>query len=348
MKIAFVVNDIMTEEDDYATIRLAHRALQKNCEISLVSIGDFDYCTNGDITARAAIPSASKYDSEKDFLADLQESYKNKRKVILNQVDVILLRADPADEIEHRPWAPNSSLLFAQLAAKSGVIVLNDPRHLTDASTKTYFQHYPKEIRPKTCITRDADMIKRFIEEQGGRGVIKPLVGSGGQGVFLIEDSSTANINQMIEITTKHGYAIVQEYLPKAVDGDLRVVTLNGSILEVDGVPACIHRFSKNGDMRSNYSAGGGYELGTLTEEARRIVEIASPQIKHDGMYLAGLDIVGDKMIEINVDSPGGIAMLDKVTGKDFSGAVIDDLVRKVQVKKNYLGLLSNRELSMF
>jgi glutathione synthase len=346
MKIAFVINDIMTEKEDYTTVHLAHRALEKGFEVSLVSLGDFDYCPDGEITAKAAKPRERKYESITSFLNDIQSSYQDDIKVQLDQMDIIMLRADPADEVEKRPWAPNSSLLFAQLAAKEGVIVLNDPRHLTDASTKTYFQHYPKVIRPKTCITRDIGMIKEFIDSEGGKAVIKPLVGSGGDGVFLIDKASTPNINQMIEATIKDGYAIVQEYLPKASEGDLRVITLNGEILKVDGVEACLHRFSESEDMRSNISAGGAFEVGELSPEERKVVELAIPQIKHDGMYLAGLDIVGDKMMEINVDSPGGIAELGEITGIDFAGAVIDDLVRKVEIRDNYQGRFTNWELS--
>jgi glutathione synthase len=347
MKIAFIINDIMSEKEDYTTICLAHKALTKGFDVSLVSLGDFDYCPNGDITAKAAKPRSLKYKNIASFLKDIQESYSDDIKVQLNKVDIIMLRADPADEVDKRPWAPNSSLLFSQLAAKEGVIVLNDPRHLTDASTKTYFQHYPKAIRPKTCITRDANMIKKFIEDEGGKAVIKPLVGSGGHGVFLVDKASTPNINQMIEATVKDGYAIVQEYLPKAAEGDLRVITLNGEILKVDGVEAVVHRFSKTEDMRSNISAGGGFEVGELPPEGRKVVELAIPQIKHDGMYLAGLDIVGDKMMEINVDSTGGIAELDELTGIDFSGAIIDDLIRKIEVRDNYQGYFSNSEISI-
>jgi glutathione synthase len=347
MKIAFIINDIITEKENYTTICLAHKALIKGFDVSLVSLGDFNYCPNGDISATAAKPRSSKYKNIASFLKDIQESYSDDIKVQLNKVDIIMLRADPADEVDKRPWAPNSSLLFSQLAVKEGVIVLNDPRHLTDASTKTYFQHYPKAIRPKTCITRDAKMIKKFIEDEGGKAVIKPLVGSGGHGVFLVDKASTPNINQMIEATVKEGYAIVQEYLPKASQGDLRVITLNGEILKVDGVEAVVHRFSKTDDMRSNISAGGGFEVGELTPEGRKVVELAIPQIKHDGMYLAGLDIVGDKMMEINVDSTGGIAELDELTGIDFSGAIIDDLIRKIEIRDNYQGCFSNSEISI-
>ncbi len=270
-----------------------------------------------------------------------------RKKSVINEADVLLLRADPADEINSRPWAPGSSLLFAQLAVKMGVIVLNDPHHLTDACNKTYFQQYPKSVRPRTCITRDPETIKKFIESEKGRAVIKPLQGSGGHGVFIINESYGANINQIIEATTRDGYAIIQEYIPEAANGDLRLITLNGRPLKVDGVYACFHRFNKTEDMRSNITAGGSVEMAEPPAEALEIAEVVGPQLKHDGMYLAGLDIVHDKMIEVNVDTPGGINMAEDLTGKDFSGAIINDFERKVRLRKHYKGYLSNRDIAI-
>lgn len=347
MKLTFVINDIQTEQDWYTTVRLANRALKDNHQIALVSLVDLNYNASGQITAKSYLPKAEKYDSDADLLAELQSSEARVETLELSKSDVILLRADPANEVIKRPWAPNSSLLFAQVAARAGAIVLNDPYHLTDASNKTYYQRYPQSIRPRTCITRDEAMIKKFIEEQGGKAVIKPLVGSGGQGVFLIDETTGGNINQIIETTIRDGYAIVQEYLPRAADGDLRLITLNGAPLQVDGVYGCLRRYNETDDIRSNIHAGGAFELSEPTAEALKIAAIAGPQLKHDGMYLAGLDIVGDKMMEANVDSPGGINMLEDLSGKDFSGAIINDLLRKVELRRDYPGYLNNREIAI-
>lgn len=259
----------------------------------------------------------------------------------------MLLRSDPADEVIFRPWSPNSGLLFAQLAVHAGVIVLNDPTHLTDASNKTYFQQYPEAVRPRTCISRHVEDIKRFIDEEEGRAVIKPLQGSGGHGVFVITESSTGNLNQMIEATTRDGYAIVQEYLPRASEGDLRLLTLNGRPLCIDGTYACFRRFNDSGDARSNISCGGKFEMAEPDADALQVAQIVAPKLIHDGMYLAGLDIVGDKMMEINVDTPGGVNTADDLTGKDFSGAIIQDLERKVRLRNNYDGRLRNTEVAM-
>jgi glutathione synthase len=347
MKIGFVINDMATEKNNYTTIRLARTAVNRGHQVALIGLGNFIYDANGTVRAKANVPRHEHYEDDDALLADLQGDGAEIQRISVEELDVLLLRSDPAEEVVDRPWAPNSGLLFAQLAALKHVIVLNDPTHLTDASNKTYFQHFPEEVRPVTCITLDADEIKSFIKSHDGYGVIKPLQGSGGQSVFVVTPDSDANLNQMIDAVTRDGYAIAQEYLPKAVDGDLRLLTLNGRPLCVDGHYACFRRYNDSGDARSNITAGGKIEMAVPDEDALRLAEIVAPKLMRDGMYLAGLDIVGDKMMEINVDTPGGINMAEELTGADFSGYIIADLERKVRLREQYNRTLTNAELAM-
>ena len=347
IKLGFVVNDVATEKNNYTTIRIARTAVNRGHQVALIGLGDFIYDANGTVRARAHVPRESHYADDDALLADLQGPDAEIHRISVEDLDVLMLRSDPAEEVVERPWAPNSGLLFAQLAALKHVIVLNDPTHLTDASNKTYFQHFPEEVRPVTCITLDADEIKSFIQSHDGYGVIKPLQGSGGQSVFVVTPDSGANLNQMIEAVTRDGYAIVQEYLPRAVDGDLRLLTLNGRPLCVDGKYACFRRYNDSGDARSNITAGGKIDMAVPDEDALRLAEIVAPKLMRDGMYLAGLDIVGDKMMEINVDTPGGINMAEELTGVDFSGHIVSDLERKVRLRDQYNRTLTNNELAM-
>ena len=347
MKLTFVINDIATEKDNYTTIRLTRRATEMGHEVSLVSLVDLTYQPDGSISATGVLPSRTDCKDDAETLADLQREDARRETITLSDADVVMLRADPADEMLSRPWAHSSSLLFAQILTRHGVVVLNDPFRLTDASNKTYFQHYPGTIRPRTLISRDEAAIMKFIEDEGGKAVIKPLQGSGGHGVFVITEGLGSNTSQMIEATLRDGYAIVQEYLPKAAEGDLRLITLNGRPLKVDDVHACIRRYNDSGDARSNISAGGKVEIVEPDEAALRVAEMAGPKLIRDGMYLAGLDIVGDKMMEINVDTPGGICMIEDLTGKDFSGAIIRDLEHKVRMRACYGATLGHHDLAI-
>lgn len=345
--IAFVVNDVATEKDDYSTIRLARRAVARGHRVALIGLGDFIYDWQDGICAMATISKVAEFDDDTAYLAHLQDPEKKRERIKLADYDILMLRGDPAEELTTRSWAPSSSLLFAQLASLGDTIVLNDPKNLTDAVNKTYFQFFPEAVRPSTTITRENAEVHRFLEAHGGKGVIKPLQGSGGQGVFIIDDDNRQNLNQIIEAVTRDGYAIVQEYLPAAAQGDLRMITLNGRPLKVDGTYACIHRFSQTEDHRSNISAGGGMEMSVPDAAALRIAEIVGPKLIDDGMYFAGLDIAGDKMMEVNVDTPGALNFIDDLSGIDFSGVVISDLERKVRLRRQYGGTLTNRQLAV-
>lgn len=347
IKIGFVINDMATEKNNFTTIRLARTAINRGHEVALIGLAGFIYDIDGSICAHAHVPRKTQYKDDNALLADLQDKKAKIKRISVDALDVLMLRSDPADEVVERPWAPNSGLLFAQLAALKHVIVLNDPTHLTDASNKTYFQHFPEEVRPRTCITLDPQVIKDFIAGHGGCGVIKPLQGSGGQSVFVVTPESGGNLNQMIDAVTRDGYAIVQEYLPKAADGDLRLLMLNGRPLRVEGTYACIRRYNDSGDARSNITAGGKSELATPDEDALHLAEVVGPKLMRDGMYLAGLDIVGNKMMEINVDTPGGINFIDDLTGIDFSGVIVSDLERKTRLRDLYNHTLTNTELAM-
>ncbi len=347
IKLAFVVNDVATEQDNYTTIRLARKAVARGHQVALIGLGDFIYDWEDGICAMATLSKIETFDDDTVYLAHLQESERERTRIELSEYDVLMLRSDPAEELVSRSWAPSSSLLFAQLASLGRTIVLNDPRHLTDAVNKTYFQGFPESVRPQTTITREPDEVRRFLDAHGGKGVIKPLQGSGGQGVFIIDKESGQNLNQITEAVIRDGYAIVQEYLPAAKDGDLRMITLNGRPLKVDDTYACLHRFSQTEDHRSNISAGGGVEMQAPGEAALAIAEIVGPKLIDDGMYLTGLDVAGDKMMELNVDTPGGISFMEDLSGVDFCGAIIDDLERKVRLQRQYGGSLTNRQLAV-
>src|SRR5690606_10485886 len=347
LRLGFVVNDVATEQENYTTIRLARTAARLGHEVALIGLDAFIYDANGAVCAHATLPSRRDYASDADLLAELHGQDATAGRINVEELDVLLLRSDPAEEQVDRPWAPTSALLFAQLVTRRGVIVCNDPFHLTNASNKTYFQHFPEEVRPLTCISRDPAELRAFISAQGDRGVIKPLQGSGGHGVFVIRDGDAANINQMIEAATRDGYAIAQEYLPQAAEGDLRLIPLNGRPLQVNGQYACFRRYNDSGDARSNISAGGKVELVEPGADALRLAEIVAPKLSRDGMTLAGLDIVGDRLMEVNVDTPGGITMAEDLSGVDFSGHIIEDLARKVRLRERYRGILANVELAV-
>ena len=348
MKIGFLVNDIRTEQPGYTTTRLAMTALAMDHEPWILSTGNFVYAPNGEILARArTAPKGKKaYRSLKSFLSDIQSDKARSERISLDEIDVLLLRNDPSEDAGDRPWAQTSGILFGQLAAARGVLVVNDPAHLANALDKTYFQQFPEEVRPRTSISRDPEEVKRFVEEQKGTAVIKPLQGSGGHSVFLVRPDDKPNLNQMIEAVMRDGYVMVQEYLPAASEGDVRMFVMNGEPLRCEGKIAAFRRHNSKGDMRSNMHVGGEAKKVTIDEDALRLADMVRPKLIADGMFLVGLDIVKDKLMEINVFSPGGLGSAEHCTGVSFTETVIEALERKVRYKRYYGGRLDNATLA--
>ncbi|MGM7667069.1 glutathione synthetase [Microbacterium sp. A93] len=345
MKIGFVVNDVSTEKPHHTTNRLALAATRAGHEVWLTGTGDFAYEPDGTLSVLARGGAQKNYRSLDRYLEDVQRP-EIEQQVAVNDFDVVMLRNDPADDAVDRPWAPTASVAFGQLIASTGVLVVNDPHTLANALSKAYFQHFPEAVRPRTLISRDESMISDFIDEMGGKAVLKPLQGSGGSGVFLVDRTESPNLTQIIEAIGRDGYIVAQEYLPEAVNGDVRLFLMNGRPLTVNGKTAAVRRRNRSNDVRSNMSAGGDAEGVHLTDEMLHLVEVVRPKLVADGMFLVGLDIVGDKLMEINVFSPGGFGSCQRLYGEDFAAAVIADLERKMDVCAHYGDTLENARLA--
>jgi glutathione synthase len=277
----------------------------------------------------------------------LQSTKAIQERITVDDLDVLMLRNDPSEDAVKRPWASSAGIIFGRVAMRHGVVVLNDPNGLAKATNKMYFQHFPEEVRPATLITRDRDELKQFAKEQGEKIVLKPLQGSGGSGVFLVRSDDMSNLNQMVETLTRDGYIIAQEYLPAAAVGDTRLFLMNGAPLRYKGKYAAFRRVRTGDDIRSNVHAGGKIQQAVIDDTALRIAEIVRPKLVQDGMFLVGLDIVGDKLMEINVFSPGGLGSAQKFEKVNFTQAVLEALERKVQYMSYYRRNFNNTEMAM-
>ncbi len=347
MRIAFFVNDLATEYANYATTMLAWQARQRGHEVLYVTPDDWVLETDESLQAHVrAVPNGKSADHHQ-FFEILRSSKTRSVKIDMAEVDVLLLRNDPANDAQDRPWAAESGILFGREAVKRGVIVLNDPDSLSRATNKLYFQSFPAEVRAETIISRNGDDIKAFATRHKGHIIVKPLQGSGGSGVFKVDQASSANLNQMIEAIGRDGYIIAQEYVDAAKKGDIRLFILNGQPLCVEGKYCALRREQAKGDIRSNIHAGGRAKPVAITERELKAAELIRPKLIADGMFLVGIDIVGDKILEVNVFSPGNLVSCSEMAGVDFSEPIIAAIERKVKVKADYPHDFSNRHLAI-
>lgn len=347
MRIGFFVNDVASELTGYTTTRLAQTAINRGDQVWYFSAADFSYGADGVIYAHGTTVSKKNYKTHEAFIRDLQGKNALKQRVTVDDFDVLMLRSDPSLDMGNRVWAQTAGITFGRAAKRRGVIVVNDPDGLLKAMNKMYFQHFPEEVRPRTLISRNRNDIKAFIAEMGGNAVIKPLQGSGGAGVFMAKVDDRSNINQMIDTLIRGGYIIAQEYLSAAAEGDTRLFMMNGKPLRYKGKYAAFRRLRSGDDLRSNIHAGGKKAKAIITDVHLRLAEIVRPKLVQDGMFLVGLDIVGDKLMEINVFSPGGLGSAQQFERVNFSEAVIESLERKVAYMGHYHRNFANVEMAM-
>jgi glutathione synthase len=347
VKIGFFVNDMAREEEHFATTILANECSRRGHTVCYITPSDFSFMPDDRLHLRARFAPRKKFPSYMAFFKAIQDRRIETRTIEAAELDVIMLRNDPSADAVDRPWAESIGILFGRIAAEQGVLVLNDPDGLSLATNKLYFQSFPECLRAPTLISKDVDAIKRFANEQGEKIVLKPLRGSGGQSVFVVGAEKSSNLNQMIEAISRDGYVIAQAYVPAAKDGDIRFFLINGVPLMHKGKYAAFRRTSASGDVRSNIHAGGSPSKAEIGDAELQVAEMVRPKLVRDGMFLVGLDIVGDKILEINVFSPGGLRNSSKFEGVRFSTAIVDAIENKLAIRRQYPGRFSNRELAV-
>ena len=344
MKIGFVVNDVATEYLLAATISMARAAVELGHTVYMIGVGDLTYHPDGRVSAVAV--QARKRKTKVAFVEYLKSPEAERESIASGDLDVLYLRYNPGENISAKPWEHDAGIVFGQIAMLEGVIVLNHPYTLAYAVNKMYFQHFPEAVRPRTLISRSVDEIRKFYESQELGVVLKPLTGYGGEDVFLLQEDAT-NLKQIVESISRKSYVIVQEYLPAATEGDIRLFLMNGKPLQCEGKYAALRRVNKTGDFRSNLSAGGKPAKAKITPEILELAEMVRPRLLADGFFFVGIDIVGNKLVEINTISAGGLNAASKLEGVDFGAEVIRAIERKVRHKEVYGNRLRNRQLAV-
>lgn len=347
MLIAFLVNAMEDEHLHYTTTVLAHEAHRRGHDVCYVTPGDFvlDQDDGMKVHARVLKAGGPKRTFEKFFKA--VQAIARTQSVDVAGIDVLMLRNDPSRDAADRPWAQAAGMQFGRLAAQRGVLVLNDPSALSQAIDKLYFQSFPRAVRADTLISRSLADIRAFARKHDGRCVLKPLQGSGGSGVFLLEGKSGKNLNQIVEAIGRDGYVVAQAFVPEAEKGDIRLFLMNGVPLQVEGKYAAVRRVAGKQDIRSNIHAGGKPRKVRITERELRIAELVRPKLIRDGMFLVGIDIIGDTVLEVNVFSPGNLHACGQTAGVDFAPAILSSIERKRAIAAHFPGQFANRELAV-
>ncbi|MBB3909599.1 glutathione synthase [Sphingomonas desiccabilis] len=235
-----------------------------------------------------------------------------------DEADVVLMRQDPPFDLGYI----TATHLLERIADRT--LVVNDPAQVRNAPEKLWvldFAHF----MPPTLITRSVEEARLFLAEHGSV-VMKPLHGNGGKAIFKI-DADGQNLSSLIEVfnTAYREPHMVQAFLPEIVQGDKRIVLVDGE------VAGAINRMPGEGEIRSNLAVGGSAAKTELTEREREICAELGPELKRRGLLFVGIDVIGGKWLtEINVTSPTGIVAIDRFNGTDTGAMIWDAIERRV------------------
>ena len=237
----------------------------------------------------------------------------------LRRMDVILMRKDPPFDTEY---------IFAtyllERAQHAGSLVVNDPRTLRDANEKLFTAWFA-DVCPPTLVARRYSEIRAFLAEFGDI-VVKPLDGMGGASVFRVQQGD-ANTGVILETLTAHEsrFCMAQKYLPEIVDGDKRVLVIDG-----EPVPYALARIPPAGELRGNLAAGGRGEGRPLTARDREICARVGAELRARGLLFVGLDVIGDYLTEINVTSPTCVRELEAQFQIPIADRLMEAIARRL------------------
>jgi glutathione synthase len=231
----------------------------------------------------------------------------------LDGFDVILMRKDPPFDLK---------FFFAthllSLVDRRRCLIVNDPRALREANEKLYALNFP-DLIPPTLVSSEVNRLKAFMRSQGGEMIVKPLDGCGGSGVFYLRRKDR-NTNALLESATDQGKRAVmaQRYIPEVRRGDKRIMVLDGEPL------GAILRVPRADENRSNLHVGGRAVKTDLTRREREICRALAPDLKKQGLYFVGLDVIGGYLTEVNVTSPTGVQEINRINRVRLERRVLD------------------------
>ena len=241
---------------------------------------------------------------------------KNKTIDIGHDLDILWLRQDPPFNMDYL-----SSTYLLDFVSNETLIV-NNPFWVRNFPEKLLVLNYP-QLMPATIITSRIEVIQEFREKYGDI-ILKPLYGNGGAGVFKINynDKNFVALFELFQMNSTEPL-IAQEFLPEVINGDKRIILLDGEIL------GAINRIPQKGEIRSNMHVGGKAVATELSIDEIKICEQIGSTLKEHGQIFVGIDVIGGKLTEINVTSPTGLQELEKFENKNLASKVWDKLISK-------------------
>ncbi len=293
------------------TLGLALAAARRGWQLEYMECADLSL--RGDVTLGRMRPLQVRDDPQSWFTLG------EPRERALVELDATLMRVDPPFDMRY---------IFAtyllEAAERQGAVVINRPGSLRDCNEKLFIAEFP-QCAPPFLVSGQHRALQEFCAEHGDV-IYKPLDGFGGASIFRVRHGDP-NLDVIVETLTRHGQTpiIAQRYLPEVVDGDKR-------ILLIDGVPVehALARVPPAGQTRANLATGGRGEARALSDRDRWISEQLGPALRARGLLFVGIDVIGDYLTEINVTCPTGLRELDAQCGLDIGSELMDAIACRI------------------
>ncbi len=239
----------------------------------------------------------------------------NRNVIDLKTLDIIFNRKEPPFD--------TSYLYLTQLLERlePEVFVLNAPNGVRKANEKLYILEFPEWI-PQTIVSNNPKQLESFQRKLRDSIILKPLDQKGGAGIKLLHYKSK-KVSRILNQMTRHGkqWIMAQKFLKRSLtQGDKRILLLNGKVI------GQFARIPKRGEFRANLSLGGKHMRTSLNAQERKLVQTLRPKLIRDGLYFVGIDVVAEKLIEVNVTSPAGITEINELEGRHPEVEVLDFL----------------------
>lgn len=310
MRIGFVIAHGGAVDATWTTIHLAKAALDRGDTVRFVEPWDFEVTPERRLIARAHAFDAPL--SADAMVAALNDRTADRRYVTIGDLDALFLRIASLD----RPV-----LAFARMAEEHGVAVINAPGGLLATAHKGWLASLPGVPIPRTLVTRSRASALLFYESLDV-AVVKPARGLGGHGVLRVEGGRVAAFEEAFDRVACAGdrYVVVQEFIDDREEGERRLVWADGEVMG-----AYLRRRAPL-EFRHNLKQGAQPEFAEIRDLDREICRSVRVPLQRLGIRLAGLDVMGSHLLEVNVLNPGGVFHAERLSGRRVSGHILNRL----------------------
>ncbi len=326
MNIAFLIknwDDINPEKS--STLRILHECCARKYRVYILYAQNLTVRNN---IAHGFAKEIERPEKVSDSFSTFYKKIRFKEKLLpLHTFDCIFIRRDP----------PIDPLILNFLdSVKNETLVINDIDGLRKANNKLYtttFHDPNNTFLPITHVSKNKGYLQKAISEsKSDKMILKPLDGSGGRGVIVLEKNAPNNISSLLDFyidrDQDQNYVILQEYIEGAELGDIRVLMLNGKAI------GAYRRIPAKNEVRANIHAGGTAQKYQLTDKQKRVLKKIGPKLEADGLFFVGVDMIDEKILEINVLNPGGITNINRLNKTKLQKQVVDFIEEKINERE--------------